>query len=147
LSQGLFTFFAPESVGVLSADWEFSDSGGGEGGSGGGGGSSGGGGGDDNNPPEPAVEKTPKPTLEPSPKATHSYSDKISSSSSSALPHHKATSTSTSTSSSLDLNKGPASGLAVPTGTISPDGPQGINVMNQAIIGMGGMVSAGANLN
>ncbi|KAF5365618.1 hypothetical protein D9758_003187 [Tetrapyrgos nigripes] len=166
LSRGLFKFFAPESEGVLTGNWWFndgSDSGGNGGGNGGGQG-----GGDDptsttkqpkpttTKEPEPeptptTTQEPPSPTPEPPKPSTTSTRTRTrtstsqtssSSSSSSEAPSSTSSSSSSETpSTAIDYSSGPASGLAVPTGTARSS--DFLNVANQAIINLGGVVAAG----
>jgi outer membrane biosynthesis protein TonB len=152
LSRGLFRFFAPESVGVLSGDWWFDGEG------------------DDKPapPPPPPPPKTthqdspkpttteepekPKPTPKPTPTTTEkpdpttTSNDKKPSSSSSSSKASKASSTVTLATTSIDLSKGVASGLVQPTGTINTgdNSPDNWYQINLALVGMGAVLVAGA---
>ncbi|KAF8631444.1 hypothetical protein AX17_005121 [Amanita inopinata Kibby_2008] len=143
LSIGLFQFFASESQGVIYGTWHFND------GSGGG-----------SVPPPPPPPPPPVPTKLPDPISiihTHTKTTTWSpppSPSEPASPTHShtvptstsTTSTSTQSASTANVSDGMASGLAVPTGTITNSGqPENINAMNNAIINMGGLALAAAH--
>ncbi|KAK7466950.1 hypothetical protein VKT23_004014 [Stygiomarasmius scandens] len=160
LSRGLFTFFAPESEGVLTGTWWFNDG-------------SGSGGSDPTTSSSewtpPSTSSTPEwtpPTFtweppstsstweEPSTTKTRTHTSTSSSSSSTwSEPSSSSSSWSSSSSSSswsssaapsssaIDYSSGPASGLAVPTGTASDS--DFLYVANQAIINMGAVVAVG----
>ncbi|KAI0055501.1 hypothetical protein BV25DRAFT_1996130 [Artomyces pyxidatus] len=158
LTEGLFTFFADESVGVLTGSWTFD--------------------GEGAPPPPPPPPKTtappppppppptthkeaPKPTSSPPPPpppptTTHTSSHTPSTTSHSTTPSSSSTSktssvvhTSSASSSapvpSVNVNSGVASGLAVATGTVqsSPSNPQIINNANLALINLGGLIVGG----
>jgi hypothetical protein len=153
LTEGLFQFFAPSSVGIIYGDWEFVDA-------------------------SPAPTPTPTPTPPPPPKTTSKWIPPISISiwTPPTTTSHKPTPTSTSTTStstsktststkasststthtpststtpttSIDYSTGPASGLAVPTGTINetPGTAQNVANMYQAFIQVGGLIAGAAN--
>lgn len=146
LSRGLFRFFAPESVGVIYGEWDFTD------------------GGDSPDPsPDPPKTTTTKkpPPPPPTPTTTTTKDDPPT-----PTPHTTTTSTTTtsptysptpsppkpssssypssSSSSTINYNSGPAGGLAIPTGApITDNAPHNILVMNEALIAMGGIVVAG----
>lgn len=136
LSRGLFTFFAPESAGVIYGTWDFV--------------------GDAPAPapsptPQPVTTDTPTPTPTPtttqpsptpSPSTTSTWTD--SSSTDSPSPSSQPPPSSSSSPSSVNYSSGVASNLAVPTSTTIQDGaPHNILGMNQAIVGIGGLVVAG----
>jgi len=122
MSEGLFQFFAPLGVGVLYGSWEFND-----------------GGGSPPPPPPPPPKAKPKPAYTPqanaSPHPTTTTSKPTTTSSSSSTHH----------STSASAVTGEASGLAVPSGT-SASGRDVIDSLNQAVIGLGGMVAAGGRV-
>lgn len=156
LSTGLFQFFASESEGVIYGTWSFADG-------------SGGGGGGATTTSSKWVEPTStwKPlsistsTWEPpsststwEPPSSTSKWEAPSSSSTWSAPSSTwsppASSSSSSSVSSVDYSSGPASGLAVPTGTVPTDsdntyGSQNFFAMNQAIVGIGGLIVIGAS--
>ena len=131
-SRGLFRFFASEGAGVLYGEWHFTD-----------------GSAPDPSPDPPKTTKTttkptptPTSTKEEEPSSTPPPSTTSSSSSSSRSP--SSSQTSNSSSSSINYSSGAASNLAVPTGvTISDNTPHNLLAMNQAIIGVGGIIVAG----
>ncbi|KAF8968395.1 hypothetical protein BDZ97DRAFT_1916231 [Flammula alnicola] len=156
LTEGLFQYFAPASVGIIYGDWELDDG---------------------SAAPAPAPTPTPKPTPKPSPTPTttwtppppppptttsvwkapsttsvHKTTSTIISSSSSKTTTKSSTTPASSTtliaSSSINYASGAASGLAVPTGTIdgSSGTAQNLVGINQVFIQMGGVVAAGAQV-
>lgn len=132
MSTSLFSYFASMDVGILTGTWEF-DGDDGKGSIGGATHVNGGGSNSDNgNNDTPKSKskttstksktKTPTPTTNPA-----------------------TTTPAPTTTQPYDFNAGPASGLAVPTGTISSDdGPNNINHFNQIIVGFGGIAVAAA---
>ncbi|KIM49402.1 hypothetical protein M413DRAFT_438583 [Hebeloma cylindrosporum] len=147
LTEGLFSFFAPHSVGIIYGEWEFTD-------------------GNNNPPPPPAPPKptttwrptpiwtppppptttrrpttssTPTPTPTPTPTTSSTRQSSSSSRSSSRA------SSSASSSASVDYS---SAGLAVPTGTIdrNPGQPENLADLTQAFVQLGGIALAGANI-
>jgi len=134
MSEGLFKFFGPLSAGVMTCDWDFSGGGGG--------------GGDSKPEPKHDAPKKPSPSHEPPPKTTtHSAEKKkptsTSTKSSSSEKHTTSSHKAVTTSSSVNLKAASATGPAVPSGTIksTPNDPESINVINQAVLQLGYMVS------
>jgi hypothetical protein len=135
LSRGLFTFFAPESVGVLEGTWDFVDGNG---------------------------VKTPTPTPTPTPTSTKPTHTTTSTTPTSTHTTHTTTTTSTyqetSTTSSSTISStvskttsktsSSTTSTSVSSATPTPtfDSAQNLNNVNQAIIGMGGIVVAGEGL-
>lgn len=125
LTEGLFAFFAPASVGIIYGDWEFTDAA---------------------PPPPPAPKPTttrrptstwrpaPVPVTTPSPTTTSTPPLRVSSSRASS-------SSSSSSSASSSASVDPKS--AVPT----PDADKGQNLagLSQVFIQFGGIAVAGAN--
>lgn len=142
LSRGLFNFFSSPDAGVIYGTWNFN-------------GGSGDGSGDHAPPPPPPPPPKPQTTTHstthtPQPSTTSTSTKieaKTTKESSTTKSSSSTTSSSASTTSTTDFNKGAASGLAVPTGTIesSPGHPENINAVNQAIIGISAVIAAGAN--
>ncbi|KAH9483974.1 Allergen Asp f 7-like protein [Psilocybe cubensis] len=167
LTEGLFAFFAPHSVGIIHGDWEFTDAA----------------------PPSPAPPKTtsvwvpptttkkstpawtpptttwsPKPTptstwVPPPPTTTRtsttrihsSSSSSVSSSSSSSQSHASSSASSSSSGSSsspINYSTGAAAGLAVPTGTVNrtPGSAENLADLYQVFIQVGGVAAAANNL-
>ncbi|KAF9476346.1 hypothetical protein BDN70DRAFT_882603 [Pholiota conissans] len=158
LTEGLFKFFAPASVGIIYGDWEFVD---------------GSGGGSSPattkkttssvwHPPTTSIWQPPKTTStkeKPTPTTTWTPppTTKKTSTSTSSKPSttstkHSTTSTSstssTTSTTSINYSTGPASGLAVPTGTIESEtgAPQNVASMYQAFIQVGGLIAGAANI-
>ncbi|EPQ58739.1 hypothetical protein GLOTRDRAFT_35963 [Gloeophyllum trabeum ATCC 11539] len=153
-SEGLFKFFADESVGVLYGSWWYND------GSGGGG----------NNQPttsssqwtpptstwEPPSSTWTPPTTSWTPTSTWtppsstwsppSSSSTWSSSSSSSWSSSSSSWSSSSSSSSSSYTPSSTSSTVAATPTVSStrSDPENINGLNQVIIGIGGMIVAGA---
>ncbi|KAH9485570.1 hypothetical protein JR316_0002480 [Psilocybe cubensis] len=142
LTEGLFGFFIghwPVGGGVLSGDWEFTDAA----------------------PPPPPPKPTSKPpppppvTTNAKPKTTSSIvshkptstSTKISSSTISKTSS-SVSSSSTIASTSIDYLSGPASGLAIPTGSIdrTDSSPSNLQDLNQFLIQVGGLAMAAGAL-
>ncbi|KAF5330482.1 hypothetical protein D9619_005987 [Psilocybe cf. subviscida] len=160
LTEGLFLFFAPASVGIIYGDWEFADA-----------------------APAPPPKPAPKPPApKPSPKPTSTWvpppppkttptttwtpeptttksktsskptptEDPTTSSkpSSSATPSSSAQPTSSAPSSSINFSSGAASGLAVPTSSINVPQGQSNNIanMNNFFVQMGGVIAAGSRV-
>ncbi|KAH8117489.1 RlpA-like double-psi beta-barrel-protein domain-containing protein-containing protein [Phellopilus nigrolimitatus] len=172
MSDGLFDFFADASEGVIYGTWEFTDGSGGGGGSSSSSSSSWSSSSPAWKPPTstwtpPSTTWKPSSTWTPPSSTWSSSSSKWSSSStwsssssswsptstwssSSSTPSTTSTSTATSTAS-YDLSSGPASGLAEATGsqalTPSQAASENIYAMNLGVIGLGGLVAAGANAN
>jgi len=123
MSEALFTFFAPASVGVIQGSWAF-----------------GSGGGDESS----SSSKTTHTTH------THTSTTHTTSMSHTKKSSSSSTQTSTySTSSTTPINylTGDASGLAMPTGAFGPGGANNLNDFNQAIVCMGALVVAGGKAN
>ncbi|EGN95475.1 hypothetical protein SERLA73DRAFT_186504 [Serpula lacrymans var. lacrymans S7.3] len=164
-SEGLFDYFAAESVGVLYGTWYYSD------GSGGGGGAPSSSSSQWTPPsstwtPPSSTWTPPSTTWQPPPPSStwtppsSTWSPPPSSTwtpPSTTWTPPATTSTSTwstpsstsSSSSSVDYSSGVASGLAEPTGTVNvpiPDAndPQNLLSMNQAIVGLGALAVAGS---
>jgi len=128
MSPALFDYFGSASAGILHGEWEFGN------------------GGDESS--------TSSKTTHTHASHTHSHTTHSTSSTkkSALATTHSSTSTSTSTSStpsatSINYFAGDASGLAVPTGAVTPGTANTINDFNQAIIGLGALVVAGRNAN
>jgi len=124
LSPGLFSFFAPQSVGIIYGEWEFVD-------------------GTDSQPHTTTSKKPPPPptsTWHPPPTTskTHPTTKSVPSSSS----------TSSSSATSINYSSGVASGLAIPTGIISnlPGQVSNLNTLNQIFVQMGAIVETGARI-
>lgn len=135
MSPALFDYFASASAGIIYGDWEFDGGGGG------------GGGGDSGSPS--TKHKSSHSSTHSSTSTTHSTS---SAKKAAIVKTHSSTSTTTSSTqttstTSINYSAGAASGLAIPTGTVTPGAVNNINGFNQAIIGMGGLIVAGANAN
>ncbi|CAA7265416.1 unnamed protein product [Cyclocybe aegerita] len=153
LTEGLFAFFAPHSVGIIYGEWDFTDAA-------------------PAPPPAPTTTKrrtttstwTPPPTTTwvpppppPAPTTTSSStrrsSSRVSSSTTSRASSSSLSSSSSSTSSaaptsSINYSSGAASGLAVPTGSLQRTPGQTSNLadLNQVFIQVGGVVAAGAQV-
>jgi len=118
LTRGLFEFFAPLGVGVLSGEWWFAD--------------------EAPEPPKPKPEppkpKTTSKPPPPPPTTTHH-----------TTTSHTSTSSSTSSSThSASTSINYSSGLPTPTSAVSTDGQQNVLDINQVLIGLGGLI-IGAN--
>ena len=142
-SRGLFDFFASESAGVLYGEWNFvGDSG--------------------SDPttdapeptkttssktptPTPTTTKEDPPTTTSSPPPSTTWSKTSSSSAHSWSRSSESSSSSwSSSSSSIKYSSGATSNLAVPTSlTISDNAPHNLLLLNQAIVGVGGIILAG----
>ncbi|KIM39439.1 hypothetical protein M413DRAFT_29185 [Hebeloma cylindrosporum] len=141
LTEGLFSFFAPHSLGIIYGEWEFTD------------GSS-----NPAPPPPPKPTTTWRPTTTwtppalptttrrpttsstPTPTPTTSSTRESSSSRSSSRA-----SSSASSSASVDYS---SAGLAVPTGTIdrNPGQVENLADLTQLFVQLGGIALAGANI-
>jgi len=125
LSPGLFSFFAPQSIGIIYGEWEFTDG---------------------TDAPPPTTTKRPPPTTSsvwhPPPTTSKSSTHVIPTSSS------LSTSSAASTTSSIDYLSGAASGLAVPTGIIddAPGQTSNLDTLNQIFVQIGAIVAAGAQI-
>jgi len=139
MSTSLFSYFASMDVGEMTGTWEF-DGQDGEGQIGGASHTSGGGGGNNN---DNGNNDTPKSKS----KSKSSTKSKSKTKTPTPTTTHPATTTAApTTTKAYDFNAGPASGLAIPTGTISSDdGPNNINHFNQIIVGFGGIAVAAAS--
>ncbi|KAF9553807.1 hypothetical protein CPC08DRAFT_215252 [Agrocybe pediades] len=162
LTEGLFSFFAPQSVGIIYGTWEFTDAA----------------------PPPPppppkptttkqtpvwvpptttwvpiwvpptTTKKSVKPTTSSTPPPPPPTTSSTKPSSSSARPSStsssssRASSSSAASSSSVNYQSGVASGLAVPTGTVNlPTGStQNLVDMFSAFIQVGGIAAAANRL-
>jgi hypothetical protein len=141
LSRGLFDFFSDESAGVIYGTWNF-----------------GSGGGQSTPTPDPVTTTSTTPAYTP-PTTTSTKNTPTSTptptsttpawSSSSSPPWSDPASSpqpnsSSSSPSPVDYSSGPASNLAVPTGTtVSDSTTHNLLAMNQDVIALGGIVVAG----
>lgn len=137
LSRGLFDFFASESEGVIYGSWDFvSDS-------------------QPTTSPNtptttstpaytpPTTTTTPSPTPTPTPSSTSTWSSSIQPSSDPSNPQ----SSSSSSSITLNYSSGPASNLAVPTGTtVSDTATHNLLALNEDMVALGGIAAAGARI-
>jgi len=139
LSRGLFDFFASESMGVLYGSWNFN------------GGSGGGGGGDP--PPHTTTHKTthydPPPTSTWTPKSTtkttHTYTPPTTTS---TEEEKKSSSSSSSSSSTHSSSSSSSSHSSTPSSTPTSDASKyNIVTMNQAVMGIGGMINSAGQAN
>ncbi|PPR05828.1 hypothetical protein CVT26_010108 [Gymnopilus dilepis] len=127
LSPGLFSFFAPQSVGIIYGEWEFVD-------------------GTDAPHTTPKKPPPPPPTTTWHPPPTTS---KAHSTTSTPKPTSSSSSHTTSSSvSSINYSSGVASGLAIPTGIISDATGQvsNLNVLNQIFVQLGAIIEAGPQI-
>ncbi|KAF8904422.1 RlpA-like double-psi beta-barrel-protein domain-containing protein-containing protein [Gymnopilus junonius] len=133
LSPGLFSFFAPQSIGIIYGEWEFTDGTG---------------------APHTTSKKPPPPptsTWHPPPPTTsktHSSTKSIPKPSSTSTSVTASPIASSSSTSSINYSSGAASGLAVPTGVISnvPGQVSNLNTLNQIFVQMGAIVETGARI-
>jgi len=131
MSKALFDYFADESVGVIHGSWEF------------------GSGGRETSTSSKHTQATPKTTKTHTATRVELFSRK-----SSSLSSHTSSSSSaptstlpTPTTTPINYMSGDASGLAIPTGVLTPGAANNLNAINQAIINMGAMIVAGGNAN
>ncbi|PPR04976.1 hypothetical protein CVT24_010434 [Panaeolus cyanescens] len=147
LTEGLFAFFASHSTGIIYGDWEFTDESPAPA----------------PPPPRPTTTRRPRPTTTwspppPPPTTTRRSSARrtstravttsstrtsstVSSTSSSSSLTSSTPSSSVEPTSSVNYSSGPASGLAVPTGTINrnPNTTENLADLYQAFISLGGL--------
>jgi len=144
LSRGLFSHFSSLGAGVVYGTWTFDD------GSGGGGNFA-----PSSSPPPPRTTsttwqqpwtQTPTSTWQPSstppakPKPSSTTSTTTSTTTTSEKPSTTTSHNTTSSSStSVDYT---SNGLAVPTGTLSPNSPQNLNNINSLLIQYGALIVA-----
>lgn len=128
MTQGLFTSFAPTSVGELFVEWHF-----------------GGGGGGGEAKPSPTHKAAPPPP--PKTTSTHHYeAPPTTHTTSTHQATHSTTSTSTTTRSSSSSTSSSSSSNATPSSTPSaPSGPSNIAGLYQAIVQLGKVVVAGVS--
>jgi len=124
LTRGLFEFFAPLGAGVISGEWWFAD--------------------DAPEPPKPKPEP-PKPKTThkpppPPPTSTHHTSTHTTTS-------YKPTSSSSSERASSSSSASASANGVLPTGVSTDDQLQHLLDINKALIGMGGLIAAGAQAN
>ncbi|KDR75154.1 hypothetical protein GALMADRAFT_249089 [Galerina marginata CBS 339.88] len=127
LSPGLFSFFADQGAGIIYGEWEFTDGSGAP---------------PPPPPPKPTTHKvTPTSTWHPPPSTSSKPRPTSTSHSSSSTSKSSVSSTAT-----IDYLSGPASGLAIPTGTVPQGQTSNLETLNQIFVQMGGIVVAGANI-
>jgi hypothetical protein len=134
-SEGLFQYFSDLGAGVLYGSWEFNGGGGG-----GGGGAP---------PPQPTTTHTTHHTTttthnDPPTTTTTTKQEDTTTTTSHSSTSSTSSSTSKEATTTVDVNDGPASGLASPTGTTSPNDV--INKVNQVVIALGAIGEAGNRL-
>ncbi|KAJ3566322.1 hypothetical protein NP233_g7078 [Leucocoprinus birnbaumii] len=137
LSEGLFKHFAAESVGVIYGTWSFTSGGGG-------------GGGDDGGDDTPKTTKKPSPTTHQAPTTTHKYTppstpdDTPTPTPSTSSTHSTTESSSTSASSSSGIDVSISVGSAAPSASANVDVNGNINLFNEILANMGGLVVGAA---
>jgi len=140
-SRSLFSFFAPQSVGVLTGQWNFG-SGGGGGNSGGGGGTGGGASSGGNNPaasnPNPPPSKPkPKPKPKPSPQAVPAPAPSTTSAPPTAVINHALATPSVSSSLSSPTSGNSTDGASLASDLIAS--------LDQAFLSLAGLSLAAAS--
>jgi len=124
LTPSLFGFFASESEGVIQGSWNF------------------GGDAQPAKPPPPAAKPKPKPssTSTPPPPTTTTTSTKAKSVSRSSSSSNKSSSVSSSSVVSISTTK--TNNAVATSGPVSGNGGGSIDKMNQAVMGLAGLVDA-----
>jgi len=123
LSPGLFSFFADQGVGIIYGEWDFTDGSG--------------------SPPPPPP---PKPTTHKATPTSTWHPPSTTSSKPHSTTHATSSSTSVSSTATIDYLSGAASGLAVPTGSLTQGQTSNLEDLNQIFVQMGAIVVAGSRI-